>query len=88
MDSFFVFQSRTHVCKLVRSDAYTHAARNDNIKDDNSNFRNHLEAHAMADKTILTANVSGTVDPKDGGKDPEVNCSQFLSKIFDIATLK
>lgn len=42
----------------------------------------------MADKTILTANVSGTVEPKDGGKDPEVNCSQFLSKIFDIATLK
>ena len=34
----FCFSITHSVCKLVRSDAYTHAARNDNIKDDNSNF--------------------------------------------------
>ena len=63
-------------------------ARDDNIKRRHIDLLNHSNTHAMAGKTVLTANVSGTIDPKDGGKEPEVSCLQFLPKIFDTATMK
>ena len=38
---------------------------------------NHLQRRTMEGKTVLTALVTGTVNPKDA-KDSEVGCSSFL----------